>query len=143
MSTYATLTQFFAVLPPTFVDGTIVTNASITAQLPISSAVFDSYLRERYDVPITGSEAGGVGVFDPALSMYVCWHAAYVVACNRGFNPQPGSMDQTIKINYDAAMKWLADVQNQRASVDVLTAQSEATAHPMPSVVSGTPVGWT
>lgn len=136
---YATLAQFNAFILATIADGIAINPTTITAQLEVSSRSFDSYLRERYQVPITGSTLGGPGVYDEELARNVCWHASYVLMSARGFNPN--GLDTLIQKNYDLAMAWLKDVQSQRAGIDVLVSDVSTNAFPM--VTSQPPVGWT
>ena len=145
MSQYVTVAQFFQYIPATIADGTFITGASDTNgnvlnALITASGEADAHMRGRFNLPITGSVAGGPGVFDPAIVMRVCWIAAFNLMRGRGFNPV--AIDTEIKTGYAEAIKWFEGVQRQSIHPDVVESTPDAPAHPFPSFTSAQPRGW-
>jgi phage gp36-like protein len=151
---YATVAQFFQYVPATIADGSFITgtndsNGNVAAALAVASGKADSYMRGRYNLPITGSVGGGPGVYDPAIVMHVCWIAAYDLMSGRGFNPTAGS-DALIERRYYEAVGfpdrpgsgWFPGVQRQAIHPDVTETSTGAPAHPFPQVMSAPPRGW-
>lgn len=144
---YATVTDFYGRYPRTLFAGTTVDDTAVTAALAEASSIADSFMRGRYNLPITGSVAGGAGVYDPSIVVRVCHIAAYNLMTGRGWNPAPGS-DETIRTAYNEAvglgtpLGWFPQVQRQAIHPDVIESSPDAPAHPFPSFTSGTPRGW-
>lgn len=144
---YATVTDFYGRYPRTLFAGTTVDDTAVTAALAEASSIADSFMRGRYNLPITGSVAGGAGVYDPSIVVRVCHIAAYNLMTGRGWNPVPGS-DETIRTAYNEAvglgtpLGWFPQVQRQAIHPDVIESSPDAPAHPFPSFTSGTPRGW-
>lgn len=149
LTALATVSDFYAIYPRTMFTGTTVDDTAVASGLLDATSVAYSYMRGRYNLPILGSVAGGVGVFDPAIVVRVCHIAAYLLMTGRGFNPEPGA-DATIRSNYYEAVGfpnqigtgWFPAVQRQAIHPDVIETSTDAPAHPFPSFTSGTPRGW-
>lgn len=75
------------------------------AALMRASRVADTFLRDRYHLPM-------VCPYDPSLTLWVCWMAAYFLLSTRGFNPNQSGIDTVVRMNYDDAIKSLTRVAN-------------------------------
>lgn len=122
--------------------------ASITAPMLVNaciqgSARADAYMRGRYPMPITGSVAGGPGVFDPALVMNVAYIAAYIVMSLRGFQPN-AEADRLIVANYYSAIGnpeipgsgFFPGVERQNIHLDVTFAAPQSPKYNLPAVTT-------
>lgn len=146
---YAQLADFYAIYPQTLFAGTAIGDTQVTAALVTASAVADSYMRGRFNLPITGSNSGGVGVFDPSIVIRVCHIAAYNLMSGRGFNPAPEGEKQLVDRYFEAVgypnqpgSGWFPQVQRQAIHPDVIETASGGPAHPFPSFTSARPRGW-
>jgi phage gp36-like protein len=89
------------------IPASAVANLSLKVQqsaLVRASRFADTFLRDRYTLPLRCP-------IDPALTLLVCWLAAYFLMMRRGFNPNQGA-DVTIRMGYDDAVKSLTRVAN-------------------------------
>lgn len=88
-----------------------------------SSRIVDTFLRDRYHLPISAP-------FDPSLTLWVCHIAAwFLLAGPRGFNPNTGGPDLAVRMLYDDAMKGLRGVANGQQQLCV-TQTAPASAQP-------------
>lgn len=78
------------------------------AALEAASRVADSYLRSRYELPLTG--------YGDDLKRAVCSVAAWDLLSTRGYDPGRGG-DEAVRMRADAAISWLKDVSAGRAAV--------------------------
>jgi phage gp36-like protein len=94
-------------------NGIILNNLLLGA-----SEYVDSYLRSKYGLPLQswGSD----------IKRVTCWVAAYDAAQMRGFNPAIPAED-TFRIRYEQATKWLTQVAQGVISPDVLGSNNGAT----------------
>jgi phage gp36-like protein len=147
LTSLATLNDFYARYPRTLFAGTTVDDAAVTAALLEGTSVAYSFMRGRYNLPILGSEMGGVGVYDPAIVVRIVHIAAYNLMTGRGWNPAPEG-DATIRKAYEEAvglgtpLGWFPQVQRQAIHPDVIESSPAAPAHPFPSFTSAQPRGW-
>ena len=74
-----------------------------------ASALADTYLRDRYTLPLTGP-------FDPSLIDAVCQVAAYRLMALRGYNPNSGA-DGLIRQGWVDATEWLKRIANGQAQL--------------------------
>lgn len=148
MSQYPQLADFYAIYPRTLFAGTAIDDTAVTTALIAASSVGDSYMRGRYNLPITGSSAGA-GIFDPAIVIRCCHIAAYNLMSGRGFNPEPGA-DKILESRYFEAVGypdrpgsgWFPAVQRQSIHPDVTDSSPNGPAHPFPAFTSSRPRGW-
>ena len=75
------------------------------AVLVRASRMADTFMRDRYLLPLACP-------YDPALTLWVCWMAAYFLLSTRGFNPNQSGIDTVVRMNYDDAVKNLTRVAN-------------------------------
>jgi phage gp36-like protein len=75
------------------------------AALVRASRMSDTFLRDRYTLPLHCP-------IDPALTLWVCWMAAYFLLCTRGFNPNQSGIDTVVRMNYQDALDNLKRVAN-------------------------------
>jgi phage gp36-like protein len=149
LTALAVLTDFYAIYPQTLFAGTTVDDTVVTAALLAATSIAYSYMRGRFNLPILGSQAGGPGVYDPALVTRICHIAAYNLMTGRGFNPAPGG-DELIRSAYYEAVGfpnqigtgWFPAVQRQAIHPDVIESTPNGPAHPFPSFTSCQPRGW-
>lgn len=88
-----------------------IPTADQDAEIDASSATARSYLRARYP---------GLGtVTDPAYKSAVARIATQRLLSTRGFAPSQNNSDEVVQINHDTAMRWLRDVANGVAHIDV------------------------
>jgi hypothetical protein len=113
----------------------------LQAEIDASCSWADSKMRGRYPLPILGSIAGGVGVYDPAIIMHICYHAAFNVMTARGFNPDGGS-DTNYKTRYEIALDWFDGVQRQRVHPDVMLSPTAPPSYQLPTVNTQPKRGW-
>jgi phage gp36-like protein len=105
-----------------------------TAACVAASTLADSYMRSRYPLPLLS--------YDIDVTMNVAYIAAKMMLEARGSRPMSGA-DDTVEKNYDRAIKWFKDVQNQIISPNV-TYTSLAPNYSLPAVESPNCVrGWT
>lgn len=109
------------------------------AHLLSASQTADSYLRQRYVLPLSqwGSD----------LVKYVCWLASYTLICLRGYNPA-SEADQVYKANHDTALAWLRDIARGLVSPDITGTQPNgapgvSAPEAQPSVFTASPVNST
>jgi len=132
---YATrtdLTRFG--LPSSALTG--VADATQDAALEAASDVADSYMRSRYELPLTG--------YGDDLKRAVCGLAAWDLLTTRGYDPNSGG-DEAVKLRHDAALAWLKDVAAGRAHVSGGLTTPGPTRHARagaPSVTSSRLRGW-
>ena len=130
MSQYALPADFTALGLPAeafaSIEATTVTQALISA-----SAVVDSYLRSRYQLPIVSSS--------PDLTRVTVAIAVYDLLSRRGFNPD-GS-DENVRLRYNDAIGWLKDVAAGRASPDLVDS-TPSNSEGRGSVSSAESRGW-
>lgn len=82
-----------------------VSLAQQQAALMRASRMADTFLRDRYTMPLQCP-------YDPSLTLWVCWMAAYFLLSTRGFNPNQSGIDTVVRMNYDDAIKNLTRVAN-------------------------------
>lgn len=106
------------------------------AALEAASDVADSYLRARYDLPLTA--------WGDDLRRAVAAIAALDIMTARGFNPQAGADDLLMR-RQEQAVSWLKDVAANRATVSggntTPTSSTRARAQG-PTVASSGQRGW-
>lgn len=105
------------------------------AALDAASAVADSYLRQRFTLPLTA--------WGDDLTDAVCAIAAFRAASNVGFNPAAGG-NEALKNRHDQAIAWLRDIATGKASPGVTDSSTEAgSADPAEPEVYTSPLrGW-
>ena len=133
-------------LNPIVVAGTPFASPSLQlTYLQASSDWADSKMRGRYgngpSPLVVGSQAGGLGVYDPSLVMHVCYHAAYNIIVARGYAPADGS-DTTYETRYKQAVEFFDGVQRQRTHLDVVTAALPPPQGNLPTVNTAPLRGW-
>lgn len=90
-----------------------------------ASATARSYLRARY--PSAGA------ITDPAYKQAVARIAAHELLSTRGFDPSGNRSDEAVQINRDAAVRFLRDVSNGIAHLDI----TETIADSFPVALGG------
>lgn len=85
-----------------------VNTLDLEAALIASSDLIDSYLSNRYTLPIR------VWAQDTRWACAVI--AAYTLLAGRGMNPQSGSADEQVRLRYEDAIRWLKDCARGLAS---------------------------
>ena len=90
-----------------------------------ASATARSYLRARYP--------GAGAITDPGYKQAVARIAAHELLSTRGFDPSANRSDEVVQMNRDAAVRWLRDVSNGVAHLDV----TETIAESFPVVLGG------
>jgi hypothetical protein len=101
----------------------------------------DSYLRGRYQLPLTQ--------FGTDLKTMTAYIAVYLLGQMRGFNPAAGA-DQNIVARYYEAVGhpqipgsgWFPAVQRQAIHPDVTGSASAAPNYQLPQVATSVPRGW-
>jgi phage gp36-like protein len=85
-----------------------MTADEVQAQLDAASALVDSYIGSRFDLPLSGT-------IPIDIVSVTCDLAAYALMKHRGFNPESGDAEQfeTARKN---AVSWLKDVQSGKAT---------------------------
>jgi phage gp36-like protein len=124
---YAAIADLYVYGAPQTAFGSLPVS-TLQAQLDAAAARVDTNVGGRYVVPLTPP-------IPPVVTQMTCKLAAFeLIANSRGFNPaNPG--DQALSTSYIEALKWLADIQHQRAHL-VGQAQTGSTAMPQPVVIS-------
>ena len=112
-----------------------ISDADQQAACDAASGKARSYLRSRY--PTAGA------ITDVSYKEAVASIAVYSLLSVRGFDPQGNGADANVQLRYDAAIRWLRDVANEVAHLDI--AENDATS--WPSVIGGgvfsdPPRGW-
>jgi phage gp36-like protein len=74
--------------------------AALQAAVTAACGRADSYLRNRYTLPLTA--------WDPVLTENVCWIAAWNALRIRGFSPD--GIDEVIRDGYKDAIAWLTAI---------------------------------
>jgi hypothetical protein len=144
---YAVPADLFSyALNPVVVAGTAWAQATLQqTYLDASSNWFDNFARGRWgNVPspvILGSQAGGLGVYDQAIVMNVCYHAAYNIIVARGYNPELGA-DSNYLTRYEQALAFAEGVQRQRIHPDVITPNLATPQGNLPTVNTAPLRGW-
>lgn len=116
-TTGGTQPNFPAAFGATIVDGGVTwlcggPNTVANVAILGASEFADSYLRSKYAAQMPLTNWG----FD--LKRNVAWIAAYDVANVRGYNPAIAAED-TFRIRFEQACKWLKDVANGIATPDI------------------------
>jgi len=101
-----------------------------------ATATARSYLRARY--PAAGTIA------DPGYKQAVARIAAHELLSTRGFDPSGSRSDEAVQLNRDAAVKWLRDVSNGIAHLDLTETVAETFAPTLggDGILSDPPRGW-
>lgn len=133
---YATTTDLTRFgLPSTALMG--VSSTTQEEAISAASALADSYLRSRYDLPLTS--------YGDDLTQCVCALAAETLLTSRGLDPGRANGD-VILTRADNARAWLKDVSAGRASVSggVTTPGpgTYARASTAPTTASSSERGW-
>lgn len=133
---YATTTDLTRFgLPSTALTG--VSSTTQEEAISAASALADSYLRSRYDLPLTS--------YGDDLTQCVCALAAETLLTSRGLDPGRANGD-VILTRADNARAWLKDVSAGRASVSggVTTPGpgTYARASTAPTTASSSERGW-
>lgn len=108
-----------------------------TKQLSASSRKVDSYLANRYRLPLTA--------WDDDITQAVCILSAYeMMVSGGGWNPIPGSADEHLYLRYKDTIAWLKDVARTLATPTGITDSSAEsdTDGMMPIISSDEPRGW-
>ena len=104
---YATITDLTRFgLPSTALTG--VSSTTQEEAISAASSLADSYLRSRYDLPLTA--------YGDDLTQCVCALAAETLLTSRGLDPARAKGDVIIT-RADNARSWLRDVSAGRAAV--------------------------
>lgn len=98
----------------------------------VSSSI-DSYLRDRYQLPLT---AWGIDIRRCAAIL-----ATYDLMVVRGYNPAAGA-DQNILTRYEGQIRWLERIARQEVQPDVTPTQDQAPGFDDPRVMTNAPRGW-
>lgn len=102
-----------------------------------ASSTARSYLRARY--PTAGA------ITDPGYKQAVARIAAHELLSTRGFDPSNNGSDAAVQANRDAAVRWLRDVSNGVAHLDITESIAESFAVVLGSDLgasSDEPRGW-
>ena len=102
-----------------------------------ASSTARSYLRARY--PSAGT------ITDPGYKQAVARIAAHELLSTRGFDPSGNRSDEAVQINRDAAVRWLRDVSNGVAHLDITESIADTFAPQLGSDLgasSDDPRGW-
>ena len=83
-----------------------------------ASAIARSYLRARY--PSAGA------ITDPGYKQTVARIAAHELLSTRGFDPSGSRSDEAVQLNRDAAVRWLRDVSNGVAHLNIAETESDS-----------------
>lgn len=112
-----------------------VSTSDQDAEIEAASSKARSYLRARY--PNAGA------ITDPAYKKAVARIATFEILSTRGFNPGDGA-DEVVVKNNDAALRWLRDVSNGVAHLDLHEAESDTFADALGpgEILSDAPRGW-
>lgn len=127
---YATLEDLYETGLPPAALGSVAYTTQQKALLR-ASRVADSYMRDRYTLPL-------VAPFDQALVDAVVKLASYSLMVRRGYDPSvPG--DVAIRMTYDDAIAFLKGVANGQLQLAV-----NQTSPPslQPEIGSAAPRGW-
>lgn len=117
---YATIDDFDQCgVPPNAIAGTRITLQVKQKALLRASRVADTYLRDRYHLPL-------LTPIDPALNEWTVWLAAWQLMSFRGFNPNTGQIDAVVRMNYDDTIKALVRVANGQQQLCVRQAVPES-----------------
>lgn len=114
MSAYITITELEELGVNAKALTALTTQQKNTA-IEAASGMADSYMRNRYPVPLTAAVAD----IDMGLKIAVAGIAAYLGLKARGF--APSSPDDLIVKGYDDGMKHLAKLASGMASLDIST----------------------
>lgn len=114
-----------------------VPRATVQRILQRASAFADTFLADRYHLPLSCSCGGQCG-YDPSLVDAVCAIAAYRVLVLRGYDPNLGA-DLVIRQGYDDAVATLKRVANGQQSLRVCQSTPESL---QPDVGSNSPRGY-
>ena len=96
---------------------TTISTGDQDAACESASAIARSYLRARY--PSAGA------ITDPGYKQAVARIAAHELLSTRGFDPSGSRSDEAVQLNRDAAVRWLRDVSNGVAHLDVAETASD------------------
>ncbi len=96
----------------------------VTAALLRASRIADTFIRDAYPLPLRCP-------FDPALTLWVCWIAAYMLLSTRGFNPNQAGFDQVVVMNYREAIDSLKRVANHQQSLALAPSGASDTGEPI------------
>ena len=102
-----------------------------------ASAIARSYLRAR--------SPGAGSITDPGYKQAVARIAAHELLSTRGFDPSANRSDEVVQINRDAAVRWLRDVANGVAHLDITETIAESVAVVLGGdlgITSDEPRGW-
>ena len=132
MTAYAALGDLVTAMPATAFNTVLVTTQQ--ACLDQANAYIDDKLRARYRLPLAS--------WSPSLTRAAVDIAMFNIMCVRGFNPAAGA-DINIRGRYDYAMRYLDDVERQRAHPIVVEASAPGTLeYDAPLVISKPRDGW-
>jgi phage gp36-like protein len=94
-------------------DGALedVTSSVIDLHLEMASGLADSYISNRYAVPISPIPA--------VLTRAVVDIAVYEVLLRRGYNPE--TYDTNYRLRYEDALRWLQAIYNREADLPGVT----------------------
>ncbi|UZX16554.1 DUF1320 domain-containing protein [Thermus sp. PS18] len=113
---YASRTDLHALGLPEAVLASIP-EAEQEAALEAASALADSYLRTRYDLPLASWGRG--------LTRAVALIAAYDLMSRRGYDPtRPGQ--ENLRMRYEDAIRWLEGVAAGRVDPGVVDASPDS-----------------
>ena len=116
---------------------TTISTADQDAACETASATARSYLRARYP--------GVATIADPGYKQAVARIAAHELLSTRGFDPSANRSDEVVQINRDAAVRWLRDVANGVAHLDITETIAESFAVVLGGdlgITSDEPRGW-
>ena len=114
-----------------------ISTADQDAACESASATARSYLRARY--PAAGA------ITDPGYKQAVARIAAHELLSTRGFDPSGSRSDEAVQLNRDAAVRWLRDVSNGVAHLDITETIAESFAVVLGGdlgITSDEPRGW-
>lgn len=141
-SQYATTSQIqqLALTPAAYARFEASSPGCVTAAIQAASSIADAALTSQFVMPLQASPQG----WDMALTMYVCWIAAYELYFQFGFNPS--SPDWQIFTNRrEEAMKWFDGVGKKTITPNYVDSSGSAVGADAAGdfVISDAPVGFT
>lgn len=111
----------------------------VTASLQASSSIADASLSSQFEMPLPTSPQG----WDMSLTVHVCWHAAYSLYFQFGFNPSSPDW-QLMTDRFDRAVKFFDGIAKKTITpLYTDSAGSDTSDRAGDFVISDVPVGFT
>lgn len=98
-----------------------------------ASAVVDSFLRDRFKLPLS---RWGVDLTQKTAIL-----AVYDLLVVRGYNPSAGA-DVNLRLRYEDTMTWLLHVARQEVQPDVTPQQHDSPGYDAPRILTNSQRGW-